>query len=52
MSTQTKKAFHVEKKRKEKKRKAFEVYAREYTTLGIVYCLKVVFIEIKLIFYI
>ena len=52
VSTQTKKAFHVEKKRKEKKRKAFEVYAREYTTLGIVYCLKVVFIEIKLFFYI
>jgi hypothetical protein len=50
VSTQTKKAFYVEKKRKEKK--SLEVYAREYTTLGIVYCLKVVFIEIKLIFYI
>jgi len=50
VSTQTKKAFYVEKK--EKKRKAFEVYASEYTNLGIVYCLKVVFIEIKLFFYI
>jgi hypothetical protein len=49
VSTQTKNAFYVEKK---KKRKAFEVYASEYTNLGIVYCLKVVFIENKLFFYI